>query len=423
VDTLAPVSIDREALASRYRANRRRTAALFATIAPDAYFDAPIPLRHPFVFYDGHLPAFAYITLVRDALHRPALDATLETLFNRGIDPRDTALAAQHRRASWPDRATVERFGAASDAAILDAYAHAALDDPANPNLVRGEAAFTILEHEEMHHETLSYIIQRLDRALQRGPHGTHRDQPVARREPVAIPAGRATLGARRDALAFGWDNEFEETVVDVGAFGIDAYDVTNGDYLAFVREGGPVPTNWFERDGAWWLHAMFDDLPLPLSWPVYATQEQAEAFARWSGARLPTEAEFHRAAYGTPAGVERPQPWGDAPPDPGRHGNFGWRRYDPEPVGRSPEGASAWGIEDLVGNGWEWTSTPFAPLPGFRPMASYLPYSTDFFDGAHFVMKGAGPVTATTLVRRSFRNWFYRDYPYMDATFRRAYD
>jgi len=422
VDTLAPPLIDREAMASRYRANRRRTAGLFATIAPDAYTDAPIPLRHPFVFYDGHLPAFAYITLVRDALHRPSLDAALETLFNRGIDPRDAALAAQHKRAVWPERAAVEAFGAACDAAVLDAYAHATLEDDDNPNLVRGQAAFNILEHEEMHHETLTYIIHRLERAKQRGPRTAHRDVAPPRRDPIAIPAGRATLGARRDVLPFGWDNEFEETVVDVAAFGIDPYDVTNGDYLAFVDAGGPVPPNWFRRDGAWWLRAVFDDLPLPASWPVYCTQEQADAFARWSGARLMTEPEYHRAAYGTPAGAERPQPWGDAEPDPARHGNFGWRRFDPEPVGSSPGGASAWGVEDLVGNGWEWTSTPFGPLPGFAPMASYPPYSTDFFDGAHLVMKGAAPVTAATLVRRSFRNWFYRDYQFMYATFRRAY-
>jgi formylglycine-generating enzyme required for sulfatase activity len=154
----------------------------------------------------------------------------------------------------------------------------------------------------------------------------------------------------------------------------------------------------------------------------VYCTQEQAAAYSAWSGARLLTEAEYHRAAYGTPSGEERVHPWGDGAPDPARHGNFGWRRFDPEPAGSSPAGASAWGVHDLIGNGWEWTSTPFGPLPGFRPMASYPLYSQDFFDGMHYVMKGASPVTAATLVRRSLRNWFYVDYPYMYATFRRAW-
>jgi formylglycine-generating enzyme required for sulfatase activity len=423
VDTLAAPRLDREALASWYRANRRRTADLFAAIAPEAYYEAPIPLRHPFVFYDGHLPAFSYITLVRDALGRPSLDPELERLFNRGIDPRDAAAAANHKRANWPERDVVVRFGAAVDAAVLDAYANAVLEDDRKPNLVRAEAAFNILEHEEMHHETLVYIIRRLARERQRGPRAVHRDEPLQRRLPIAIPAGRATLGADRDALPFGWDNEFERVEVDVPAFAIDAYDVTNGEYEAFVRDGGPVPPNWFERDGIWMLRGVFEDLPLPRSWPVYCTQEQAVAFCAWSGARLMTEPEYVRAAYGTPSGEERRYPWGEAAPDRERHGNFDWRRFDPEPVGSSPEGASAWGVADLVGNGWEWTSTRFGPLDRFRPMASYPLYSADFFDGRHFVMRGAGPVTSRSLIRRSFRNWFYGDYPYMDATFRRVYD
>ncbi|HTD37511.1 MAG TPA: SUMF1/EgtB/PvdO family nonheme iron enzyme [Candidatus Limnocylindrales bacterium] len=424
MDTLAPaLELDREALAARYRANRRRTAGLFGLIAPEAYEEAPIPLRHPFVFYDGHIPGFAFITLVRDALHRPSIDPQLERFFNRGIDPRDASAASKLKRSAWPDRAAVRAFTDACDAAILDAYAHAQLDDPANPNLVHAEAAWNVLEHEEMHHETFTYIVHRLAREKQRGPRFEHRDVAPPRRDPVAIPPGAVTLGARRGAIPFGWDNEFDEHAVDVGAFEVDAYDVTNGEYLAFVNAGGPLPPNWFERDGDFMLRGCFEDLPLPKSWPVWCTQEQASAFARWSGGRLMTEAEYHRAAYGTPSGEERAQPWGDAAPDPERHGNFGWRRFDPEPVGSSPEGASAWGVHDLIGNGWEWTSTPFAPFDGFRPMVSYPLYSSDFFDGMHYVMKGASPVTASTLVRRSFRNWFYFDYPYMYATFRRAYD
>jgi formylglycine-generating enzyme required for sulfatase activity len=136
----------------------------------------------------------------------------------------------------------------------------------------------------------------------------------------------------------------------------------------------------------------------------------------------LLTEGEYHRAAYGTPGGDERQQPWGGDAADPA-YGNFDFKRFDPEPVGSYPQGASAWGIHDLVGNGWEWTSTPFAPFAGFAPMASYLPYSADFFDNDHFVIKGASPVTSRNLVRRSFRNWYRRDYPFMYATFRRAWD
>ena len=100
-------------------------------------------------------------------------------------------------------------------------------------------------------------------------------------------------------------------------------------------------------------------------------------------------------------------------------HGNFGGERNDPVPAGSRPEGASAWGVLELVGNGWEWTSTPFAGFDGFAPMASYPRYSADFFDGRHFVLKGASPATPVPLVRRTFRNWFQARYPYVYAKFR----
>jgi formylglycine-generating enzyme required for sulfatase activity len=110
--------------------------------------------------------------------------------------------------------------------------------------------------------------------------------------------------------------------------------------------------------------------------------------------------------------------PWGDDQPET-RYGHFDFAGWDPQPVGRHPAGRSAWGVDDLVGNGWEWTSTVFAPLPGFRPMASYPEYSADFFDGRHYVMRGASSATARTLLRPSFRNWFRPNYPYVYATFR----
>jgi formylglycine-generating enzyme required for sulfatase activity len=162
----------------------------------------------------------------------------------------------------------------------------------------------------------------------------------------------------------------------------------------------------------------MFEDVDLPPAWPVYVSHAEAAAYARWQGARLPTEAEYHRAAFGEPSGRERAQPWGAEPPDATR-GLFDFVSWSPVAVGRYPAGQSAWGVHDLAGNGWEWTSTVFAPFPGFTPMASYPEYSADFFDGQHLVMKGASPATAAALVRRSFRNWFRPTYPYVYATFR----
>jgi formylglycine-generating enzyme required for sulfatase activity len=161
----------------------------------------------------------------------------------------------------------------------------------------------------------------------------------------------------------------------------------------------------------------MFELLPLPLAWPVYVSYAEAHAYTQWRGFRLMTEAEYQRAAFGSAAG-EREHPWGDTPPA-SEHGVLDFSSWDPEPVGTHHKGVSAFGVEELVGNGWEWTSSVFAPFQGFRPMASYPEYSTDFFDGQHLVMKGASPATAAELLRPTFRNWFRPRYPYVYATFR----
>ena len=411
-------ALPREALADWYRRNRERSAQLFALVDPSAYYTRPIALRHPFAFYEGHLPAFSFLTLNERALGEVPVDPRMEKLFERGIDPASIDAAQKHSRADWPSKEEIEAFGRACDERVYDAIANARLVDGTVPRLVRGQAVFTVLEHEPMHHETLMYIIHRLPADSKGRVPQPHHDTTPPRNEFVRVPAGTATLGAKRDAIAFGWDNEFGEQRVDVPAFSVQRYAVTNAEYLDFVREGGSAPPFWIERDGEFLLRAAFEDLPMPLSWPVYATNDQATEYATWKDGRLMTEAEYHRAAYGTPSADERPYPWGEELPH-ALHGNFDFERFDPEPVDAHPAGASAWGIYDLVGNGWEWTSTPFAPFPGFQPMASYPQYSADFFDGKHFVIKGASPVTARELVRRSFRNWFYADYPYMYAKFR----
>ena len=225
---------------------------------------------------------------------------------------------------------------------------------------------------------------------------------------------------------------------MDVPAFDIEIHNVTNGSFMEFVNAGGyrnqalwtepdwswlqheglEHPSFWRFRGGLWFWRGMFEDIPLPASWPVYVSHAEASAYARWKGRRLPTEAEYHRAAFGTPSGAERQLPWGDAPPDETR-GNFDFHNWEPVPAGARPAGASAWGVHDLVGNGWEWTSTVFAPFDGFAPMAAYPEYSAEFFDGEHYVIKGASPATAKELIRGSFRNWFRPNYPYVYATFR----
>jgi formylglycine-generating enzyme required for sulfatase activity len=233
----------------------------------------------------------------------------------------------------------------------------------------------------------------------------------------IAIPAGAATLG-RRPEDGFGWDNEFHEHTVEVPAFAIAKYKVTNGEYLEFVRQGAAPPHFWTRRNGAFAWRGMFGETPLPLDGPVWVTHQEAAAYAAWKGKSLPTEAQYHRAAYASPTGAEREYPWGGEAPDPAR-GNFDFAHWDPVPVNATPGGDSAFGVAQLAGNGWEWTATPFEPFPGFERFPFYPGYSANFFDGAHYVMKGGSPRTAAALLRRSFRNWFRPDYPYVYAGFR----
>jgi gamma-glutamyl hercynylcysteine S-oxide synthase len=443
VSTVAGPPASRVELLRWYDRNRLKTRELFDLLDPAVYYTRPIALRNPIVFYEGHLPAFSIIAFLRRGIGAPPVDERLETLFARGIDPESEASAVPRSGAStqWPQRSEVLAFAHDADEAVREAIVNATFDE-SRPAMRRWEGLFTALEHEAMHQETLLYMWHRLPHDQKQRPSNLRYEfgNPPPHRV-VEIPAGTATLGARREGIPFGWDNEFDEHAVDVPAFEIDAHSVTNADFLEFVRvdgyhsrelwsdegwawrekEGVEYPVFWSRSgDGEYVWRGMFEFIPLPLSWPVYVSYAEAEAYARWRGRRIPSEAEYHRAAFGTPNQGERRYPWGDAPPDR-THGNFDFTSWEPVPAGARPAGASAWGVHDLVGNGWEWTSTIFAPFRGFQAMTSYPEYSADFFDGLHYVMKGASPATARELVRRSFRNWFRGNYPYVYAKFRTA--
>jgi iron(II)-dependent oxidoreductase len=146
----------------------------------------------------------------------------------------------------------------------------------------------------------------------------------------------------------------------------------------------------------------MFEASPLPLNAPVYVTHDEAVAYARWRGMRLPSEAEFQRA--GSESRVSS---------------NVDFRHWDPIAVNADEAPRDGGGPQQMIGNGWEWTSTVFAPFQGFQPMPFYTNYSEPFFDGAHYVLKGGSPRTAACMLRPSFRNWFRPAYPYIYATFR----
>jgi gamma-glutamyl hercynylcysteine S-oxide synthase len=426
----------RQELLLRLRAARQRTDALFEWLKPEALLDRPIAERHRLLFYLGHLEAFDWNLISRDALGHASRNQQFEQLFALGIDPINGDLPKDSPE-DWPTISEVKAWTKLTRADVdMDLER-----GPMNGWLAEGWAAHLAIEHRLMHAETLAYLFHRLPlERLHPGPAPTRVAGPPIEHALVTIPAGVATLGLQRArAPHLGWDNEYEEHRVEVREFRVDRFPVSNGDFLHFVEAGGyqtrrwwsddawawltteqlTHPRAWMKRADGWWARTMFAEVPLPSLWPASVSHAEASAYAEWKGAQLMTEAQWHRAALGTPEGGERTSPWGGHPASPGTHGTFGFSTVDPLPIGSTPEGRSAFGVEELVGNGWEWTKTPFAPFKGFEPLPFYQGYSANFFDNRHFVMKGASAFTDISFLRRSFRNWFQPHYPNVFSKFR----
>jgi gamma-glutamyl hercynylcysteine S-oxide synthase len=432
----------RHALLERLVDARNRTDEIFSIVRPDSLYERPIPERHRIIFYIGHLEAFDWNLLRERVLDLKTFHPEYDKLFAFGIDPVNGALPSD-TPVDWPSIADTRDYVNRIRKSINEGLAALSPSDWSS-SVGEDFTAETLLnvaiEHRLMHAETLAYMLHQLplERKVSRPRKPALVVGPVTPKM-IEIPAGTATLGlSRRDEGAFGWDNEYESQSIDVPAFEIDKYKVTNGEFLDFVDAGGyENPAWWTEEDwnwraangvrhpafwsrirDQWYYRTMFDEIPLPLDWPVYVSHAEANAYARWAGKSLPSEAQWHRAAYGTEDPTERTFPWGSAPPKPSK-GNFDFRSWDPTPVGAFPEGQSAFGVVDLLGNGWEWTSSRFEPFPGFQRFSFYPGYSADFFDGKHYVMKGASARTAECMLRRSFRNWFQPHYQYVYAGFR----
>ena len=411
-----------KALLARVDRARVETDRLFDLVRPDSLYDRPIPERHRIVFYIGHLEAFDWNLLRPAASNLPPFDADLDRLFAFGIDPVDGGLPTD-QPSDWPSLDQVRLYSARTREAV-----DAILDEGGVSEVLLN----TAIEHRLMHAETLAYMLHQLPlekKIPQPQVDVPERGQTVP--EVVEIPEGSVTLGLSRNDATFGWDNEYDAHTVNVPAFTIDRYKVTNGQYLEFVRAGGyqdrslwkaedwnwktahniSHPVFWKRAGDVWHLRTMFDEIPLSASWPVYVSQGEASAYACWSGKRLPTEAEWQRAAEGIP----RESKLGP------EHGYFDFARWDPAPVNAFPRASSTFGVDGLLANGWEWTASPFEPFSGFKAFPFYEGYSANFFDGKHYVMKGGSTRTDRSMLRPSFRNWFQPHYQYVYAGFRCA--
>jgi gamma-glutamyl hercynylcysteine S-oxide synthase len=449
-------SVAGSGLMERVADARRRSDELFGLLRAESLYDRPIPERHRIIFYVGHLEAFDWNLLHENVLGVKSRHPDLDRLFAFGIDPVEGGLPTD-QPSDWPSLAAVREYVSSVRSALDEQLIKRSLEtDSSSPAGFSLETLLNVaIEHRLMHVETLSYMFHQLpfDRKLRPEKARNERERthasipvvPEVAREMVEVPAGVATLGVLRGKGVFGWDNEYEAETIHVPAFMIDRYKVTNREYLKFMAAGGyDTRSFWTDEDwnwrsangishpvfwrkgnnGRWFYRTMFDEVPLPLDWPVYVSHAEASAYARWAGKSLPKEPEWHRAAYGTANGngEERTYPWGnDAPSDFGDAtlGNFDFHGWDPVPVNASPGGQSAFGVDDILGNGWEWTSSVFSPFPGFEPFPFYPGYSANFFDGKHFVLKGGSARTAACMLRPAFRNWFQAHYQYVYAGFR----
>src|ERR1700693_600510 len=312
-------------LLARLEEARSRTDSLFNLLPPNSFYDRPIPERHRLIFYLGHLEAFDQ-SLLSGPLGLKSPDTTLDKLFAFGIDPVGGGLPTDVP-SDWPNIGVVEAYKRGVrerlDAKLQDRGGWSAQE----PALIDGTLLQVAIEHRLMHAETLAYLLHNLpvDRKTPQ-PLPSADTSPSPERRQALIPTGSATLGqAKGTDGAFGWDNEFGTEEISVPSFSIDVFPVTNGEYLKFVQSGGYedskhwTPEDWdwktqqrlehpffwsrkadpncssasaSDASTQWNYRAMFGTMPLPESWPVYVSHAEASAFARWSGKKLPTEAE-----------------------------------------------------------------------------------------------------------------------------------
>jgi gamma-glutamyl hercynylcysteine S-oxide synthase len=397
----------------------------------------------PVIWHLAHIGVFEAYWLLQKSQGLAAPDERYERVFDPISTPRVESK-------NLPSRAEMESYLLRVRDSVLS-YLEGFEFDSRDPSERGGYVFRLVLEHERQHQETLCYLLQLLDPSKKRRPativeetdaHAGGAGVAAVRGETVFVPEGAFLMGAAWDSFAY--DNEYPAREVFVPAFRLARAPVTNGEFAGFVEEGGYERRQfWSEEGWAWrekesWTHPpywrragerewaerrMFDELPLQLQHPVAGVSfHEAEAYARFAGRRLPTEAEWEKAASWDDArGVKRRFAWGDEEPDSSLC-NFRTERWGTTPVNSFNGGASPHGCLDINGNVWEWTSTPFDAYPGFEPFP-YPEYSQTWFDGDHRVLKGGSWATSPAVLRTSFRNFFRRHFRIAFAGLRLAED
>ncbi len=408
----------REVLADGLARARARTLRLVDFDDAELYRQYD-PLMSPLVWDLAHIGQQEELWLLRggDPARPGMLPQAVEGLYDAFV----------HSRASRVDLPLLSPEKARAycrtvRSVVLDAL-DALPDDPAGD-----EAAFAyamVVSHENQHDETMLQALNlRHGAPLLPDTSVLPKGRPELAGTSVLVPGGPFVLGVDAASEPYSLDNERPAHVVDLPAFRIGRVPVTNGEWQQFVGDGGYRQPRWWSTRG--WDHRKSAGLTGPQFWstdartrtrfghvedipadePVqHVTYFEAEAYAAWAGARLPTEAEWEKAcAWDPTTGSRRRYPWGAQEPSEAV-ANLGGNALRPAPVGAYPGGASAYGVEQMLGDVWEWTSSPLRPWPGFVPMI-YQRYSEPFFDGDYRVLRGGSWAVESAILRPSFRNW-----------------
>ncbi len=429
----------KERAATELEAARRRSLDLLAPLDEAALTRQHSRLMSPLVWDLAHVGNYEDLWLVRAAAGQPGVAPALDEMYD----------AFRHIRA---DRPSLPLLGPAEARRYIGQVRGRALDivegiefDPAVPLLADGFVVGLVVQHEHQHDETMLATLQLMDGDGYR-PVAPPPPAAVGRRSgpsEVLVPAGEFEMGTDDDAWAY--DNERPQHTVDLPAFWIDRWPVTNGQFQAFIEDRGYhrpdlwAPDGWafrlesaldaprfWRRDGPGWARNRFGWMEeVPPGEPVqHVCWYEADAFARWAGKRLPSEQEWEKAARWSPEpgdALTRRYPWGDQPPSASLV-NLGGRHFRPAAVGAYPGGGSPCGAEQLIGDVWEWTSSDFTAYPGFVSFP-YREYSEVFFGPGYKVLRGGSWATDPSALRTTFRNWDYPVRRQIFAGFRCARD
>ncbi|WP_339842846.1 5-histidylcysteine sulfoxide synthase [uncultured Halopseudomonas sp.] len=424
----------RAEIADYYNAVSDRYESLFQTLACDeAYYKKAIPLRHPLIFYYGHTATFFVNKLVLAKLLPERIDPRLESIFAVGVDEMSwDDLDETHYE--WPSVAEVKAYREKVRAAVLNLIHTLPLQLPITWSgswwpIIMG------IEHELIHLETSTVLIRQHRLEYLRGdadwaPSGEHGPAPV--NELLTVAGGSVSLGKPRDAISYGWDNEYGHREVELEEFKASKYLVSNGEFLEFVEAGGYQNDAFWDAEGTQWkqfaqaahptfwipgaqwhLRLMTEEVDMRWDWPAEVNYHEAKAFFNWKAeqsgkpVRLPTEDEWYRL-------YDVAQP-GEVPSDGPASANLQLDHGASScPVNRFAHGE----FFDVVGNVWQWTETPMYPYDGFEVHPLYDDFTTPTFDNQHNLIKGGSWVSCGNETLRSARYAFRRHF-FQHAGFR----